>query len=431
MMWRFKCCNNNFLQVTILAKSQRSSIVLSLKNMNQHRLTCLSTVVITAFLAPIATVCSKITPVLAVESVGNEYQTLPKPLPIITPLIVTELETDVAVPTASTIPPQPNRSATVPIGQHVGQITTIQPPIASAESFSTLPNLDSTFQVNAPAFSGANFADSVSPAPAPVSTLPAANPTVPNSELIGSLPSPNATESLDSQSVKIRVVSPSVFVMRNAGAQFKAIIGSSTIEAETTGSTPVGSTTTPMSSFPDSPTFVAGLPTFSFDTDRPQQIVATTVAEIDSTVAASQTSAAIPVQRAPDVSNSEKVPTTKSDKLIAYKSKSQPSQSIIDRIVATQTGKASWYGAESGPKTANGERFNPNGLTAAHRTLPFGTKVRVTSLKTGKSVTLRINDRGPFHTSRILDVSAGAAQAIGIKQDGIGQIRMEVLSSQK
>ncbi len=396
--------------------------------MNQHRLNCLSTVVITAFLAPIATVCSKIPPVLAVESVDTEYQTFPRPLPIITPLIVTELETDAAVPTASTITPPTNRTPRVPTSQSVGNITTIQPPLASSGFVSTLPNLDSTFQVTAPGLSGANFADSASPAP--VSTLLAENPTLPNVGQIGSLPPSTATESIDSQSVKIRVVSPSVFVMRNAGSQFKAIISSSTIEAETTSSTPVTASNTPMSSFPDSPTFIAGLPTFSFDTDRPQEIVATTVAEIGATIADSQTSVAIPVRRSSaTLPNPETASANTSGKLIAYKSNSQPAQSIIDRIVATQTGKASWYGAESGPKTANGERFNPNGLTAAHRTLPFGTKVRVTSLKTGKSVTLRINDRGPFHNSRILDVSAGAAEAIGIKQDGIGQIRMEVLSS--
>jgi rare lipoprotein A len=399
--------------------------------MNQHRLTCLSTVVITAFLAPIATVCSKTLPVLAVESVGNEYPGSPRPLPIITPLIVTELETDAAVPTASTITPQPNRTATAAHGETVGQIPTVKPPLSSSQSVSTIPSLDPTFKVTAPAFSGSNFTESFTPAPLPGSTLPSANPTLPNPERIGSLPSPTPSESADTQSVKVRVMSPSVFVMRSAGSQFKAIISSSTIEAETTGSTPVAASNRPMSSFSDNPSFVAGVPTFSFESDRPQQIVATTVAEIGNTVAASQTSAAIPVQRSEPFSSTETAPAIKNDKLISYKSNSKPPQSIIDRIVATQTGKASWYGAESGPKTANGERFNPNGLTAAHRTLPFGTKVRVTSLKTGKSVTLRINDRGPFHTSRILDVSAGAAEAIGIKKDGIGQIRMEVLSSNK
>ena len=75
---------------------------------------------------------------------------------------------------------------------------------------------------------------------------------------------------------------------------------------------------------------------------------------------------------------------------------------------------ASWYGNESGNRTANGERFNPNGLTAAHRHLPFGTKVKVTNLKNHKSIIVRINDRGPFVRGRIIDLSKHAAKMIGM-----------------
>lgn len=75
-------------------------------------------------------------------------------------------------------------------------------------------------------------------------------------------------------------------------------------------------------------------------------------------------------------------------------------------------GVASWYG--SGRQTANGERFNPNGLTAAHRTLPFGTHVRVTNHNNGRSVIVRINDRGPFVGGRAIDLARGAARAIGM-----------------
>ena len=75
-------------------------------------------------------------------------------------------------------------------------------------------------------------------------------------------------------------------------------------------------------------------------------------------------------------------------------------------------GVASWYG--SGRRTANGEPFNPNGLTAAHRTLPFGTHVRVTNHKNGRSVIVRINDRGPFVRGRSIDLAKGAARAIGM-----------------
>jgi len=77
-------------------------------------------------------------------------------------------------------------------------------------------------------------------------------------------------------------------------------------------------------------------------------------------------------------------------------------------------GLASWYGNESGNRTANGERFNPKALTAAHRHLPFGTRVKVTNLKNNKSVIVRINDRGPFIRGRIIDLSKCAAKTIGL-----------------
>jgi rare lipoprotein A len=77
-----------------------------------------------------------------------------------------------------------------------------------------------------------------------------------------------------------------------------------------------------------------------------------------------------------------------------------------------QSGIASVY-AYSGEKTASGERAHPRGLTAAHRTLPFGTKVKVTNKRNGRSVTVRINDRGPFVRGRIIDLTPAAAQALG------------------
>ena len=83
---------------------------------------------------------------------------------------------------------------------------------------------------------------------------------------------------------------------------------------------------------------------------------------------------------------------------------------------ASQTVRATWYGKElAGNRTANGERFNPNGLTAAHKSLPFGTCLRVGNPKTGKSVKVRVNDRGPFTKGLSLDLSHGAARAIGMK----------------
>ena len=89
------------------------------------------------------------------------------------------------------------------------------------------------------------------------------------------------------------------------------------------------------------------------------------------------------------------------------------------------TGLASYY--KSGKQTANGERFNPNGLTAAHRTLPFGTKLRVTNLRNGKSVVVRINDRGPFIRGRVIDLSLGAAKLVGLNRSGVAKIRYSIL----
>jgi rare lipoprotein A len=84
----------------------------------------------------------------------------------------------------------------------------------------------------------------------------------------------------------------------------------------------------------------------------------------------------------------------------------------LSGAATAQEGGASWYG--SGRKTANGERFNPHGLTAAHRSLPFGTRVEVTDKRTGRSVVVRINDRGPFIRSRVIDLSRGFARALGM-----------------
>jgi len=90
------------------------------------------------------------------------------------------------------------------------------------------------------------------------------------------------------------------------------------------------------------------------------------------------------------------------------------------------SGMASFYGNESGSKTASGQRFNQNALTAAHRSLPFGTKLRVTH--GGRSVVVTVNDRGPFIRGRVLDLSTGAARAIGLTSAGVGRVTAEVVS---
>ncbi|WP_440636445.1 septal ring lytic transglycosylase RlpA family protein [Bradyrhizobium sp. PUT101] len=89
-------------------------------------------------------------------------------------------------------------------------------------------------------------------------------------------------------------------------------------------------------------------------------------------------------------------------------------------------GMASFYGNESGSRTASGQRFNQNAMTAAHRSLPFGTKLRVTHR--GQSVVVTINDRGPFIRGRVLDLSTGAARAIGLTGAGVGRVTAEVVS---
>ncbi|CAD5107991.1 septal ring lytic transglycosylase RlpA family protein [Zestomonas carbonaria] len=92
------------------------------------------------------------------------------------------------------------------------------------------------------------------------------------------------------------------------------------------------------------------------------------------------------------------------------------------------TGKASWYGAKHhGKKTASGERFDQNALTAAHRSLPFGTRVRVTNLNNDRSVVVRINDRGPYARGRIIDVSRKAAEQLGMLGAGVVPVRVQSL----
>jgi rare lipoprotein A len=92
----------------------------------------------------------------------------------------------------------------------------------------------------------------------------------------------------------------------------------------------------------------------------------------------------------------------------------------------SQEGMASWYGPGfHRHRTADGERFDMNALTAAHRTLPLNSVVRVTNLDNGRSVIVRINDRGPYEPGRIIDLSAKAARDLGMKEDGLAHVRIE------
>ena len=98
--------------------------------------------------------------------------------------------------------------------------------------------------------------------------------------------------------------------------------------------------------------------------------------------------------------------------------------------VNAQTGSASWY-ALDGRKTANGERMNSRAMTAAHRRLPFGTRIKVTNLRNGRSVIVRINDRGPYARGRILDVSKAAARRLGFVGRGHTKVKISVLGRSK
>lgn len=94
-----------------------------------------------------------------------------------------------------------------------------------------------------------------------------------------------------------------------------------------------------------------------------------------------------------------------------------------------ETGIASWYGSESGNRTAMGTRFNPQGITAAHKTLPLPTKVKVTNLRNGRSVVVTVNDRGPFKKNRLIDLSHGAAKKIGLDRQGVTKVRIEYIEA--
>ena len=102
---------------------------------------------------------------------------------------------------------------------------------------------------------------------------------------------------------------------------------------------------------------------------------------------------------------------------------------LASASAAVAVGQASWYGPGFyGNRTASGEVFRRGTLTAAHRYLAFGTKVRVTNLNNGRTAIVRINDRGPFHGGRIIDLAHGAAQELGVTSSGTAQVKLEVLN---
>ncbi|MBB3772985.1 MULTISPECIES: septal ring lytic transglycosylase RlpA family protein [Ancylobacter] len=109
---------------------------------------------------------------------------------------------------------------------------------------------------------------------------------------------------------------------------------------------------------------------------------------------------------------------------IIFAAGGKPAHADQKKTFAT-SGMASYYGY--GGRTANGEQHNARGLTAAHRSLPFGTKLRVTNQANGRSVVVRINDRGPFVRGRIVDVSTAAAESLGFRSRGVAKVQIAVV----
>jgi rare lipoprotein A len=392
------------------------------KDMNQHRWTCLFTVVLTTVIGPIANVHASTRSFSSAKSETSYIPVSPQSLPTITPLVVTEIEADLVIPAQVTPVPLVSKLPIVKVISNQfkssarsawlsrkeskkHRVAKVKAQSAVAKLPSANPIFSSNVRVTDPAFPITNPTNSVAAIVGPVLPLPLPSfaPASKTPTLIDPIPT---VATIGTKVDKIQV---------NSTPQFAPIIRDI---KDASGQTSIQGAYLPV--------FEADVPTFGINKDQTAQIVVTAIAQIGDTIVAPEPSIAIPVEQPKQQPNPGKLPasvtpTVKID---------QPAATVkpaLDKIVATQSGQASWYGIEGGPKTASGERYNPSGLTAAHRTLPFGTKVRVTSLKTGKAVTVRINDRGPFHRRRIIDVSAGAAEVIGIKNDGIGDVRMEVL----
>jgi rare lipoprotein A len=117
--------------------------------------------------------------------------------------------------------------------------------------------------------------------------------------------------------------------------------------------------------------------------------------------------------------------TTLIARRVAVAKKHTPFAKNVAETQVASHGLASFY--TEGTQTASGERFDTNELTAAHRTLPFGTRLRVTNVATGRSVTVRVNDRGPFVPGRVVDVSYSAAETLGMVGSGIAKVKLDVV----
>ena len=438
--------------------------------MNQQRWNFLSVLLLSTAIAPVSNVRAQVTTPAISEH--NDVPLSRQSLPTVTPLTVTADRTDAVIP----VPQVSSLPSLVPFGKtknstptnrfKIAKLATLQPTKQRYTSSPVVPVATTTAN-----FSHLRTTASMVAIPNPIEPSHMSSSQIGASSSVGTVaPLPQLAAKASAPKTKsfTSQAATSIFVSRSDNAKLAAApvpptianspavkaemtvtpiikvatnsIDRGTLKAATTTMPPVITSTVttvpkvaPLATYPqdrsDTPSFESGLPVFIFEDERPQQIVATAIAQVGNDIVAPELSIAIPVERPKQTTIPTQLPVS-TPTIAKIDSPAATTQPVLDKIVATQTGQASWYGAEAGNRTANGERFNPNGMTAAHRTLPFGTMVKVTNLKTGKAVVVRINDRGPFRSRRIVDLSAGAAEIIGLKSHGVGDVRMDILDTQ-
>jgi rare lipoprotein A (peptidoglycan hydrolase) len=350
-------------------------------NLNQYRWVCFSSAVLAALLLPSASVRAQIASASApnfrfAPPVEVEPEVQPKPVPNVTPLVATELFTQPTVPANSVEPPAVEKI----LPQQIPAVT-----------------------------------------PIPIAPAPVGDPV----RIVHSTTTPLL--SID----KLNRIS--------------TITNTATIQAEPKGKTKANQYFTRSEGIGDSPGFTSRRPVYmASELNNAIEVFAIVEDEKgQDTIVRAELPVEVEATAVPKVivgmvlaqnGRGQVIATEASKPLVAENSSldieatTELTPAPETDVKSTQTGQASWYGPEGGPKTANGERYNPQALTAAHRTLPFGTKVRVTNIKNGQVVTVRINDRGPFAKKRIIDLSEAAAAKIGIKSTGVGQVQVEVLT---
>ncbi len=441
--------------------------------MNQQRWNCLTALFLSTFIAPISHVRAEVTS----PAINSRNDLLPTSSATVLPVAPIASQVTPILPVIQLVPQVSSLPIVLPVARNYQPTATKKLKIAKLGTFlSTKPAYLPSLVVPV-ASTSASFSPNRR-ATAPIATFPNQlesgsifpDRTLPPGTVGAVAPLPQLAPATPTAKITAQAASAPIYVSRSDNAKLTkalippTIINSATAQAEmtvtpfgensgassdrtlktATANIPAIATPTPERTQPtlvpkvaplvkypqdraEIPIFESGSPVFISEEDRPTQIVATAIAQVGDDIVAPEPSIAIPVERPKQATIPTQAPAT-----TPAISKIEPAATtpVLDKIVSTQTGQASWYGAESGNRTASGERFNPNAMTAAHRTLPFGTMVRVTNLKTGKAVVVRINDRGPFRSRRIVDLSAGAAEIIGLKSHGVGDVRMDILDPQ-